>query len=476
MIHTKEKAKEIGQFFTPEPIVRFMADLFTVPRVSPPRALRVLDPGAGMGCLGFALATRLINAGHRVELVFVEQDPETLDILAERILEFEAKHSPTVQISIQATSFLEPEIRELPQFDYAILNPPYFKLKASDVVSTSATARMYKGSPNIYASFMAISLSLLIEGGQMVSITPRSFANGAYFKGFREYLYETGSLEYCHIFESRKEAFGSQSVLQENVVTLYCRGQQGPAIAISSSNVEELNSLGTPLDLPVELAIPEASATIRMPGSAEDFTVLERVNRWRQSLESLGLRISTGPIVEHRSKELILPASAEEGIPLVRMHNVRCCRVSWEGSHRKDARFINRMGKSRKLLVPNRRGTLLLKRFTSKEEARRLVVGLPEESLLESCEWMALENHLNYIAGAPIDQPEFSLGLCVLLNSRLLDDYFRIISGNTQVNATDLRATPLPEREMLLAIGEAAALVSELTPEVCSEIVDTVLG
>jgi adenine-specific DNA-methyltransferase len=47
-----------------------------------------------------------------------------------------------------------------------------------------------------------------------------------------------------------------------------------------------------------------------------------------------------------------------------------------------------------------------------------------------------------------------ALGLSALLNTELLDTYFRVSSGNTQVSATELRAMPLPSYEMIVSIGQ----------------------
>src|SRR5438067_13488558 len=46
------------------------------------------------------------------------------------------------------------------------------------------------------------------------------------------------------------------------------------------------------------------------------------------------------------------------------------------------------------------------------------------------------------------------MGIAAFLNSRLVDRYFRITNGNTQVNATELRKLPLPQWEQLTRIGE----------------------
>jgi len=63
------------------------------------------------------------------------------------------------------------------------------------------------GQPNIYMLFMAKSSDILKESGEMVFSMSRSFASGAYFKKFREYLLEHSSLDHIHIFNTRREHY-----------------------------------------------------------------------------------------------------------------------------------------------------------------------------------------------------------------------------------------------------------------------------
>jgi adenine-specific DNA-methyltransferase len=108
-----------------------------------------------------------------------------------------------------------------------------------------------------------------------------------------------------------------------------------------------------------------------------------------------------------------------------------------------------------KLLVPDAT-YVLLRRFSAKEEKRRLVTAPLIQGDLDE-DLIGLENHLNYIRGVSRElDEELAYGLSALLNSTFLDRFFRISNGNTQVSATELRAMPLPAERDIRAIGAEA--------------------
>ena len=51
-----------------------------------------------------------------------------------------------------------------------------------------------------------------------MAITPRSFANGLYFTGFRREFTEAASFRRVILFDRRDRVFSSSSVLQETVI------------------------------------------------------------------------------------------------------------------------------------------------------------------------------------------------------------------------------------------------------------------
>jgi adenine-specific DNA-methyltransferase len=70
-------------------------------------------------------------------------------------------------------------------------------------------------------------------------------------------------------------------------------------------------------------------------------------------------------------------------------------------------------------------------------------------------EWVGLENHVNYVyrPGYGLTRSE-AFALAAFFNSALVDRYFRAISGNTQVNAAEIRCMPMPDQRTLERIGE----------------------
>src|SRR5579883_3060847 len=68
---------------------------------------------------------------------------------------------------------------------------------------------------------------------------------------------------------------------------------------------------------------------------------------------------------------------------------------------------------------------------------------------------IAFENHLNYFhCNGKGLEPALARGLAAYLNSTLVDAFFRLFNGHTQVNATDLRNIKYPTLSQLRSLGE----------------------
>ena len=196
---------------------------------------------------------------------------------------------------------------------------------------------------------------------------------------------------------------------------------------------------------------------IRIPTSPSDIEVIHTVDSWRCNLRSLDLEISTGPVVPFRVERYLLEDvnAAASAVPLLWMHNLVDMKVVWPSEKNGKPKAILDNKETEYLLVPVK-NYVLLKRFSSKEQKRRLYA-----SVLSATDFqydkVGLENHLNYIyrPGGSLTLSEVT-GLAAILNTTLIDSYFRTLSGNTQVNATEIRELPLPNWETIIEIGRNA--------------------
>ena len=471
--------KRRGQIFTPPSVARFMASAFS----SIPKECALLDPGAGGGILVAAVCENYLRlrAPRFVEIQLYESDHELCSILEETMSNCaralrEAGHS--ISYTIHCTDFLMANayifgrqgqlfkgLSDSSTVDRVIMNPPYFKINKT-AEYTSILAEVVHGQPNIYAFFMAMGAEMLSEGGEIVAITPRSFCNGMYFRGFRKWFMQRMSLQRIHLFESRKEVFKESDILQESLVTHWSREpNHDRPIKLSTSrgsaNLLTLNERSVRRELILESATGDN--LIRVPETDRDEEIVKIVSAWPQTLTETGLRISTGPVVMFRTREHHLESDVgKESAPLLSMHNVKPYKTVWPAEKRGKPAWFEITQSSIRYLVPSR-NYVLLRRFSAKEERRRLTAS-PILKHQEGWSFLALENHLNYIYHAERELSSAEIfGLTSIFNSRLLDRYFRTLSGSTQVNACEIRTLPFPDLDTVARIGKQFVNYGQVT-------------
>ncbi|MEK7857368.1 MAG: hypothetical protein AAB288_14855, partial [Acidobacteriota bacterium] len=272
-------------------------------------------------------------------------------------------------------------------------------------------------------------------------------------KRFRKWFFDRLVARQIHVFESRSATFRDDAVLQENVILLAERGGDRNEVVLTTSAGRGFFHLGR-CAVPYDQVIDDTNGdhVLRVTTNHFEQGIIEALDSLPTRFRSLGFEISTGPVVTFRSTEFLRKERAKDTAPLLWMHNVRPFVTRFPPRNQKPTHIVIN-DDSKQLLVSAKR-YVLLKRFTAKEEKRRLVAGIVEATDSYS-EWIGLENHLNYVyrKGAELTRTE-AFGLAAFFNSVLVDRYFRAISGNTQVNATEIRSMPLPDERTLAQIGE----------------------
>jgi adenine-specific DNA-methyltransferase len=312
---TTQHKKDNGQFFTPTEIAHFMAGLAKQSKDK----FKILDPGCGTAVLAGSLIETIAKRNEslkEIELVVYETDidilPYTqavLDYFGKWLKQYKIKFNSTLDTNdfvlenkdcfqVSATLFSEPKNAT---YDIVISNPPYFKISKDDKRATVAKSIVW-GQPNIYSIFMMVATKLLKEGGELIFITPRSFASGNYFRAFREAFFQEIEIEHIHLFGSRTDTFDRDSVLQE---TLILKGKKRkinehlPSILVTHStgirDIENFTEKVYKTDELIDLKSKEK--IIHLPTNETDDKVIKLFKSWPGSLRQYDIQISTGSVV-----------------------------------------------------------------------------------------------------------------------------------------------------------------------------------
>ncbi len=468
---TEAKKKSLfGQFLTPQKTAAFMASLFP----NGDGACRLLDAGAGIGSLSAAFLDRWSDGGFRFKQVVVdafELDPVLTGHLSQ-ILE-KCNHRGVFAVNIFEEDFIHAAVesltgslfsKPLERYTHAILNPPYKKINSNSAYRLTLR-RAGIETVNLYSAFVALAVALAAPGGQIVAIIPRSFCNGPYYRPFREFILERAAIRHIHLFESRSKAFKDDKVLQENIIILLeCDGRQGD-VTISTSTDDSFTDLATHKHSFGRIVFPDdPERFIHVPTSLEPNDI-ERSPAIRYRLEDIGINVSTGPVVDFRLKAHLRDMPAPGAVPLLYPGHFSSRGATWPIEGLKKPNAIARIPDTEKWLYPNG-FYCVVRRFSSKEEKRRIVASVVEPAAFGDAPVIGFENHLNVFHNSKNGLPEpLARGLTVFLNSTAVDEYFRRFSGHTQVNATDLRLVKYPSRETLSKLGLWAVRQETLTQQ-----------
>lgn len=463
----KKERKKYGQFFTSRKTAEFMASLFTIDHSKP--TLKLLDAGAGTGLLTTALVERLRSCGYEGEITVVcyENDVKVLPTLAENLENLKQSMNIKYEIRIDnyltSQNFVQADLykKEAEQFDMIIGNPPYLKIP-KDAPEAKAMPQVCHGAPNLYFLFWAMGINNLKDGEEMVYIIPRSWTSGAYFERFRKFLFRYCVITNIHIFGSRDKVFDGESVLQETMIIKVRKTREKPLyIEMSSSETSEFADIR---HYKVDYnTIVAPNQFVFLVTSAEEAEILSRVNSQKNTLESDDLRMRTGIIVDFRTREVLRDNSEDGSYPLFYSHHIRNGRVSWPVGREAEYIVTDRSG-----FLQENTDYLFVKRFTSKEEKRRLQCGIYLKADHSEYEYISTQNKINYIK---CGTPELAYGLFVILNSTLYDAYYRILNGSTQVNSTEINLMPVPSKEAIKEMGREL-IGKELTEQNCDKIID----
>ena len=195
--------KNYGQFFTPLPISRLMAQWVLKDKPS-----TILDPAFGLG----VFYDEIIKGDPKRKIKFTGYEIDA------NILIYLKNSSKQTNLVLNNCNYLEAKAS---MYDGIICNPPYMRfqnfLKRHSVLPTieKQVGKKLVGYSNISSIFLIKALNELNTGGNLAFIMPFEFFNTGYGKEIKKSLLENYLLKQIIIFSNEKDIF-------PDVITTVC--------------------------------------------------------------------------------------------------------------------------------------------------------------------------------------------------------------------------------------------------------------
>lgn len=443
----------LGMFYTPPALTDRLLDLAQENGIKWQSA-RVLDPACGGGAFLLPVAMRIRKA------LAAKSPAQQLKIISANLCGFEidpfAAWLTQAWLEIGLADLLTATRQKLPQlvkvcdtlkqeprgilYDLVIGNPPYGRLSLAPEQRKQFKRSLY-GHANLYGVFTDIALRWASPSGVIAYLTPTSFLAGEYFKCLRALLADQATPVAIDFIDARKGVF--EDVLQETMLAIYRRAGKATRtavhyLAVHSDTSGQITHAGH-FKLPKDPSSPWLA-----PRIPQHQALVDRLSKMPNRLSDWGYGVSTGPLVWNRHKPQLRRTKAKDTLPLVWAEAIAGAGLF---VHRADKRNHEPYFKIEdgddwlKVDVP----CVLVQRTTAKEQARRLIAAEMPRSFIEQHGAVVVENHLNMVRPIGKTKPRVSPAVvAAVLNSAVVDDAFRCISGSVAVSAFELEALPLP--------------------------------
>lgn len=391
---------------TPRPVAEALVDL--IPLKS---GMRVLDPGVGTGELLAALARRHPDA----KLTGWDIDPTVLAAAAElvpaAILENRSALDPTGE---------EAGVGRKAGFDLVIGNPPYFQLPVTSELKLRF-GEVISGRANVFSLFFKAGLDQLVPGGILAYVVPPSMNSGAYFEALREHIISRSEITELTLLEGNGIFEDANTAVQLLVLR-----KLGPGID------------RRPGDFVFERHDPEAG--FRRVIFSRNPEQMEAGFQGRQTLWQLGYVAVTGTVVWNQRHSDLSEVAEPGAVPLVWSSDLRGGVLDPEEGWPPVPGGSAGRSSSRKRPGYIRGGTslsgpaLLVNRVVGsvgRGELRHALI--PDDA-----EFLA-ENHVNVVRQREGVKPLIGWKeLQRRISEPGADERLRLMTGNTQISATEL--------------------------------------
>ena len=357
------------------------------------------------------------------------------------------------------------------KYDIIISNPPTELIeKGSDEALSAGGVTQLK----ISAAFLFARMASrhLEDGGQLVIVLPTTYATASQLTSLRREMAQALSVKGIHLFVGRQKNLSRATPLKKNFIISYAKAEAQAEIAITTSTDSGKNVTALPL-LPYGFVVDSEDGTLTLPKSIEDTKIVRYLSGFPETLTSLGLKMSTGLIIDSKCEGLLFTEPIKSSVPVIRTPAIKNGAIEFPQPIKKQ--YIAPINPS---LIQKNKNLIIIKRIPAKSDERFVNSAIYLASQLPTYKYISTHNKINFIDTKDKNSEmsaRFAFGLFALLNSTIYDRFISIVSKSKQINSKEMRALPLPPRNIIENIGMRLMAARQTSVKACDQIVNPTL-
>ena len=489
LIRAKSKSENVrlGRFFTKKETARLMANMLTLDENK--TAYTVLDPGAGTGILASAVIEEICNRCKNCRQIFVtcyENNPDFIPMLQDNLERVRRKARHDFDVRVYVTIYEENYITESQnhytvtfldviedKFDIIICNPPteFVEKGTSEANRAGGVTQVKISAAYLFAKMAGKHLE---ENGRLVIMLPTTVASASALTSFRREMAENLALDKIHLFIGKQKNESRAIPLKKSIILSYGKCSKPVSVTITTSTDwgKPENTVMLP-ELDYNFVVDEKDGTLTLPKSVEESRIVQYISDFPETLSSLGLKMSTGLVIDSRCEGLLFTDPIKGCVPLIRPTAIRGGQIRFPLPIKHQ--YIAPVNPS---LVQKNKNMVIVKRVPAKSDERFVNAAIYMASQLPQYRYISTHNKINFIDTKDKNSEmcaRLVFGLFALLNSTIYDRYLSIVSKSKQINSKEMKNLPLPPRNIIENMGMRLMALRQASVAACDSIVNPTL-
>ena len=477
----------LGRLFTKKDVAALMASM---PTLDPGReAYTILVPGAGTGILAAAMVEAICKASKNCRQIFVtcyENDERFLPMLENNLERVRKKCRHDYDVRLFSTVYNEDYLTEskkhytvtffdaIPdKFDIVLINPPteLYEKTSPQALAVGGVTQLKCSAAYLFAK---LASSHLEDGGHLVTVLPTSVASSSAVKNFRIDMEAALKIRKIHLFVKKQKNAKRAIPLGKNVIIAYEKNEEKRSIELSTSaDGASINEIVHLEPLPYDFVVDKEDASLTLPKSAEDAKIVKYISTFPDTLATLGLKMSTGLVLDGRCEEMLFTEPIKNSIPLIRPAAIRNGQIAFPLPIKKQ--YIAPTNAS---VIQKNKNMIIIKRVPAKSDERFVNAAIYLAGQLPQYRYISTHNKINFIDTKDKNGEicaRLAFGLFAILNSTIYDRYISIISKSKIISAKEFRDLPLPPRHIIENIGMRLMSLRQTSVAACDGIINPTL-